>query len=211
MKYIFCYILGILTIVGAGTVYALSTAVTLHPGDTTTISCVSAAPTTSPPSPPPPTPVPPPITTGSISRSNVYVTGYADGDNTPPGSPVTFLNGITGVAKGDCTYNNPTTMAVGHVITNGNDVGDFAYGTKFYVPALQCYFSAQDTCGDGPSPQTQPCHSLKSADKGATLWLDAYVGPKGSATCEDAMTKLYSVVENPVAGLPVKTGNICNN
>jgi hypothetical protein len=197
---------------------AATASITANASDTLAAICARLAgvvvpPVVTPPVVPPVTPpVTPPVvppTTGGISLSNVYITGYADGDNTPPGSPETYLNGISGTAKGDCTYNNPTTMAVGHVITNGKDVGDFAYGTKFYVPELQCYFSAQDTCGDGPTPQNQPCHSLKTADKGATLWLDAYVGPKGTASCEEAMTKLYSVVQNPVAGLPVKQGNIC--
>lgn len=144
-------------------------------------------------------------TTGSVSLSNVYITGYADGDNTPKGSPVTYLNGIEGVAHGDCTFSNPTSMAVGHVITNGKDVGDFVYGTKFYVPALQCYFSAQDTCGDGSAPQNGPCHKPEEG----SLQLDAYVGPNGTASCEESMTKQYSVVKNPLAGLPVKVGYIC--
>lgn len=197
-------------------VHAATTSVTISPTDTLAAICAKLVAPVTPPVPPPvPSPAPPPTPTppppiGGVSLSSVYITGYADGDNTPPGSPVTFLNGIDGVAKGDCTYANPTTMAVGHVITKGQDIGDFAYGTKFYVPALKCYFSAQDTCGDGPSPQTQPCHSLKTADKGATLWLDAYVGPKGTASCEDAMTKLYSVIQDPLSGLPVKKGNICN-
>lgn len=205
---------------GALEVYAASTSITVTSTDTLASICAKLVAPVTPPAPAPsPSPVPPPAPAptppapppvGGTSLSFVYITGYADGDNTPPGSPVTFLNGITGVAGGNCTYANPTTMAVGHVITNGQDIGDFAYGTKFYVPELKCYFSAQDTCGDGPSPQSQPCHSLKTADKGATLWLDAYVGPKGTASCEDAMTKLYSVIENPVSGLPVKQGNICN-
>lgn len=165
-----------------------------------------STPVPTPPPAPTPTPPPPAPSGNSISLSNVWITGYADGDNTPPGSPVTWLDGHEGKAGGNCTYDNPTTMAVGHVITNGVDKADFPYGTKFYVPALQCYFSAQDTCGDGSRPQDKPCHKPERG----SLQLDAYVGPKGTAQCESNMTKLYSVIQNPLPGLPVKVGNICN-
>lgn len=175
---------------------------------------ISSPTPTPPPTPPPPPPAPSPTPAppspvpmpGSIAIENVWITGYADGDNTPPGSPVTDLDGHHGTAGGNCSYQTPTTIAVGHVITNGNDVGDFAFGTKFYVPQLQCYFSAQDTCGDGSKPQNGPCHKPEQG----SLQLDIYVGPKGTADCESAITKIYSVIQNPLPGLPTKVGNICN-
>lgn len=166
---------------------------------------------TPPPTPPPPpSPVPPPPVTGGIVLPNVYITGYADGDNTPPGSPVTDLDGHHGVAGGNCTYANPTTMAVGHVISGGVDKGDFAYGTIFYVADMQgggCYFVAQDTCGDGSAPQNGPCHKPEEG----SLQLDAYVGPKGSESCEGSMTTIHTVIENPPPGLSAVAHNICNN
>lgn len=174
----------------------------------------SPAPTPSPtPTPPPaptPSPVPPPVTTGGIVLANVWITGYADGDNTPPGVPTVDLDGHHGVAGGNCTYANPTTMAVGHVITNGNDVGDFAYGTIFYVADMNgsgCYFIAQDTCGDGNTPQNGACHKPEQG----SLQLDAYVGPNGSASCEDSMTAIHTVIENPPSGLSAVAHNVCNN
>lgn len=169
-------------------------------------------PTPSPVPPPPPVtpPVTPPSTGGSITLTNVFITGYADGDNTPPGVPDVDLDGHHGVAGGDCTYANPTTMAVGHVITNGNDKGDFAYGTKFYVADMKggpCYFVAQDTCGDGNTPQNGACHKPEEG----SLQLDAYVGHNGSASCEESMTTQHTVIQNPPAGLAAVAHNICNN
>jgi len=166
-----------------------------------------------PVTPPPPVVPPPPSTSGSIALDNTYLTFYSEADNTPKGSNRIDLGGHTGTLGGDCTYQNPTTIAVGFSLAGGTETDDFAYGTKFYVPALQCYFVAADQCGDGPSPQTQPCHQLhssnpnKNAPAAAQRWLDAYEGPNNS--CEDALTDLYSVIENPVAGLPVKQGFIC--
>lgn len=170
----------------------------------------SPRPTPAPSPSPSPSPVPvPPVTGNSIALENVWLTGYAALDNTPAKSPRTDLDGHTGTAGGDCTFDNPTTLAVGHVITNGVDKGDFAYGTKFYVPKLQCYFQAADTCGDGQTPQNIACHTPERG----SLQLDLYVGSSldpSVLTCEDNMTDIYSVIENPIAGLPVKTGNICN-
>lgn len=158
-----------------------------------------------------PTPVIPPAA-DEVTLSNVYTTGYSSYDNTPRGSLEVDLDGISGNAGGDGTFANPTTLAVGHSIINGKDIGDFSYGILFYVPTFQKYFVAQDSCGDGSNPQTQPCHSLAQAPKGATLWLDLYVGPstsKSVLSCEDNMTGLNTVIENPPSNLPVTVGNIC--
>ena len=168
-----------------------------------------------PPTPPPPTvppvvPPPPPIT-GEIVLTNVYTTGYANADNTPAGSNATNLGGISGITGGTGTYANPTTVAVGGSIINGKEIDDFPYGTIFYVPSLEMYFKATDFCGDGNSPQTQPCHDLAQAPAGATLWIDLYVGG-GSANqdaCESNMTELRTVYENPPSNLPVIAGEIC--
>lgn len=165
-----------------------------------------------PPTPTPaPTPTPVPVTSNTITLSNVFITGYADGDNTPPGVPTTDLDGHHGTAGGNCSPTNPTTMAVGHVISGGTDKGDFAYGTIFYVSDMSgggCYFIAQDTCGDGNSPQNGPCHK---PEEGSTQ-LDAYVGPKGSASCEDNMTTVHAtVLQNPPMNLPFVQRNICSN
>lgn len=171
----------------------------------------SPTPTPTPTPAPTPPPTPPVDPSGSKTLLNVYTTGYSSYDNTPRGSTQIDLGGISGQAKGDGTYANPTTLAVGHSIINGKDVPDFPYGTLFYVPNLKKYFSAQDTCGDGNTPQNGPCHSLKTADKGATLWLDLYVGPSTSSNvlnCEEAITGLHTVIQNPGPSLPVVSGNV---
>lgn len=172
-------------------------------------------PTPPPPQTPPPTvppPVSPPTTNPSeIILNNVYTTGYANADNTPAGSNAKNLGGHSGTTGGNGTYLNPTTVAVGGSIINGKEIDDFPYGTIFYVPNLRKYFIATDFCGDGNSPQTQPCHSLSQAPKGATLWIDLFVGG-GSAnqsSCEDAMTGLNTVIENPAPNYAVVSGDIC--
>lgn len=167
-------------------------------------------PPTHTPPPVTPPPVTPPPTGSTVTLKNVYTTGYSSYDNTPRGSLNVDLDGHHGQAGGDGTYAHPTTLAVGHSIINGKDVPDFPYGTMFYVPNLKKYFSAQDTCGDGNMPQNGPCHSLSQAPKGATLWLDLYVGPSTSSgvlSCENAITALHTVIENPQQGLPVVAGN----
>ena len=147
----------------------------------------------------------------ATTLKNVQITGYSSYDNTPRGSSQTYLDGHSGKAGGNGTYENPTTLAVGHSIVNGKDKPDFPYGTKFYVPSLKKYFSAQDTCGDGDTPQNGPCHSLETADDGATLWLDLYVGPSSSSAvekCEEEITGLKTVVQNPAPNLEVVKGNV---
>ena len=175
-------------------------------------------PTQTPPPPIPPVvppvtppPVTPPPTTGEIVLTNVYTTGYANADNTPAGSNATNLGGHSGTTGGNGTYQNPTTVAVGGSIINGKEIDDFPYGTIFYVPSLEMYFKATDFCGDGNTPQNQPCHSLSTAPKGATLWIDLFVGG-GSANqnaCESNMTQLRTVIENPNPNYPVISGTIC--
>lgn len=176
-------------------------------------------PPVTPPVVPPTDPVTPPIVPPVLSLNpitllNVYTTGYSSYDNTPKGSLEIDLDGISGLAGGDGTYANPTTLAVGHSIINGKDIGDFPYGTIFYVSKFQKYFKASDSCGDTQTPQNQPCHSLKQAPKGATLWIDLYYGPstdKAVLSCENSLTGLNTVIENPPANLPVIVGNIFQN
>jgi hypothetical protein len=113
--------------------------------------------------------------------------------NTPRGSTQIDLGGHSGNAGG--TYSDPITLAVGHSIINGKDIGDYAYGTKFYVPNLRKYFTAADACGDGNTPQAGPCHTGFNGH----VWLDLYVGgslANGVLSCEDSITDLHLVIEN---------------
>jgi hypothetical protein len=106
--------------------------------------------------------------------------------NTPRGSTQIDLGGHSGNAGGTGTYSDPITLAVGHSIINGKDIGDYAYGTKFYVPNLRKYFTAADACGDGNTPQAGPCHTGFNGH----VWLDLYVGgslANGVLSCEDSI------------------------
>lgn len=191
---------------GFTTAYAVSSVIQLHPGDTATISCVNSTPAVTPPAPSPaPTPA-----TGEI-RFKAYNTLYAAGDNTPPGSTQIDLGGHSGNAGGTGTYNDPITLAVGGSLATGKEVDDYPYGTRFYVPAFRKYFIAEDFCGDGSAPQNKPCH--KSEMPGYPQ-LDLYAGPaSGSAVlnCEDKLTGVHLMIQNPAANYAVVTGNIYSN
>jgi hypothetical protein len=174
------------------------------------------APTPTPPPVVPPTPpivppvvVPPivtPPTAGEI-RYQAYTTGYAALDNTPSGSTQIDLGGHSGNAGGTGTYADPITLAVGHSIVNGQDIGDYPYGTKWYVPNLRKYFTAADSCGDGNSPQSGPCHTGYQGH----VWLDLYVGASlqnAVLSCEDSVTDLHLVIQNPSPNYAVVSGAV---
>jgi hypothetical protein len=144
--------------------------------------------------------------TGEI-RFSAYTTGYAALDNTPGGSTRTNLGGHAGDAGGTGTYHDPITLAVGHSIINGQDIGDYPYGTRFYVPNLRKYFTAADSCGDGNTPQNGPCHSGFSGH----VWLDIYVGgslQSAVLNCEESITDLHLVIQNPAANYSVVPGAV---
>lgn len=158
-------------------------------------------------------PVPPPVVppvvppTGSEVRYTAYTTGYAALDNTPKGSTQVDLGGHSGQAGGTGTFNDPITLAVGHSIINGQDIGDYPYGTKWYVPNLRKYFVAQDSCGDGSKPQNGPCHTGYQGH----VWLDLYVGAslqKAVLSCEDNITDLHLVIQNPASNYAVVSGAV---
>jgi LysM repeat protein len=137
--------------------------------------------------------VPPPEVT-----LKAYLTGYSDIDNTPANSNVTWLNGVAGTTGGSGTYSDPTTVAVGFV----GSAGDFPYGTVFYVPNLERYFVAQDTCAD--------CHTVKD---GQQVHLDLYISgeSQGAAavdSCADSITGDFNVIENPSPDYKVDSGSV---
>jgi hypothetical protein len=147
--------------------------------------------------------------TGEV-RFISYTTGYASGDNTPPGSTIVTIGRVSGNAGGKGTYDDPITLAVGHSIINGADIPDYPPGTKFYVPNLRKYFSAQDSCGDGDIPQNGPCHIGYQGH----AWLDFYIGNvSGSAStdCEDSVTGLHVVIKNPTSNYAVVPGPVFDN
>lgn len=144
-------------------------------------------------------PVTPPVVSGNEITEVAYLTSYQAGDNDPAGSTGTYIDGITGNAGGIGTYADPITMAVGYV---GN-VADFAPGTIFYVPTLEKFFSAGDTCAE--------CHL--QVPKGAAVRLDMYSGDYSSKTglaCEENITANYTIEINPPSNLPVNTTPLFN-
>lgn len=140
-------------------------------------------------------------------RYIAYTTGYATLDNTPPGTATTFLSGRTGRAGGSGTFDDPITLAVGHSVINGRSVGDFAYGTRWYVPNLRKYFIAKDSCGDGPAPQNGPCHTGYRGN----VWLDLFVGAameNAVRKCQESITELHLVIQNPASRYAVVPGPV---
>lgn len=178
----------------------------------TTGTTPSPTPTPTPTPTPSPTPTPPPTTTGGTVFT-AYVTGYTYYDNTPPGTDISNPIIHTG-AGGVGTYSDPITLAVGHSFATGKDVLDYPAGTKFYVVGLNRYFIVEDTCGDGNHPEDGPCH--KNTDEPGVVWLDAWIGGQSgnkttTNTCAENITKDYTVIMNPIAGLTVTPGAIFEN
>jgi hypothetical protein len=151
--------------------------------------------------------------------TSAYTTGYTWFDNTPPGSGEISHPVLHAKAGGTGTYANPITAAVGHSMATGRDVLDYPAGTRFYLPHVRRYFIVEDSCGDGRAPQNVACHNLKSAPRGATTWIDVYVGggPGGgpgdrskAAACAEKITDtdkpLHRLIVNPAANYPVVAG-----
>jgi hypothetical protein len=184
------------------------TVATSTPTVATTTSAVTPTPTTKPVA----------TTTPAVKPVTIeaYLTGYAWPDNTPPGSAISNPV-IHHEAGGTGTYADPITVAVGHSFINGDDVLDYLAGTLFYMPYLRKYFIAEDTCGDGDTPQNVPCHNLhmagNEAPAGAEAWLDLWVGGVGSTQsvvlkCEDAITGLHTVIMKPSPNYAVIAGPV---
>lgn len=169
------------------------------------------APTPVPPVQPPTPPQPPstPVApVGGETRFIAYTTGYGYPDNTPAGNAISNPIIHSG-AGGTGTYADPITLAVGHSITNKNDTLDYPAGTRFYIPNLRKYFIVEDTCGDGNTPQNGPCHTGFDGHIWLDLWVGGTVSTKSATlACEDTITDLHEVIENPVSTYAVVTGPV---
>ena len=77
-----------------------------------------------------------PTLSGEIPMK-VYLTGYSYWDNTPRGSAAIALPVVRRQAGGTGTFNDPITIAVGHVKYGNRSVPDYRAGTKFYVKNLR--------------------------------------------------------------------------
>lgn len=158
----------------------------------------------------------------SASTVKAYTTAYSFYDNTPPGSATISDPVLHKRAGGAGTYADPVTLAVGHSVINGRDVLDVPKGTRFYFPDLRKYFIVEDTCGDGKTPQNGPCHRLDTpgnrAPKGATVWVDAWIGGDSGSTrrqADDCMSKVtdgngavHTIIRNPRKDFVVVSGPV---
>lgn len=160
---------------------------------------------------PVPVPTPPSPSTGTENVFVAYTTGYGYPDNTPAGNAISNPIIHTG-AGGTGTYADPITLAVGHSITNGKDTLDYPAGTRFYIPNLHKYFIVEDTCGDGNTPQNGPCHTGFDGHVWVDLWVGGTAATKSATlACEDAITDLHEVIENPASNYAVVSGPVFNN
>jgi hypothetical protein len=164
---------------------------------------------------PVPTPAP-----GEVHIATAYTTGYTYWDNTPPGSAEIAFPVLHKVAGGTGTYTDPITIAVGHIVANGKDIPDYAPGTKMYIPNVRKYFIVEDACGDGRAPQNVPCHSLKTAPKGVTVWVDMWLDGQSvtagtadncAGTLTDGNGALHMLVINPASNYAVVPGSVIQN
>lgn len=147
----------------------------------------------------------------AVRTVRAQITGYGYFDNTPPGSARISNPVLHRSAGGTGSYADPITVAVGHSLATGKDVLDWPAGTRFYLPNLRRYLLVEDTCGDGATPESGPCHTGYPA--AASTWLDIWTGGKGGGSagadeCMNAITRVSTVVVAPAAGYPVVSGDI---
>jgi hypothetical protein len=145
-------------------------------------------------------------------RFEVFLTGYSYWDNTPPGSAAISKPVIHNRAGGVGTYNNPITIAVGHVIEGRRQTLDFKPGTRFYIERLRKYAIVEDVCGDGHRPQDGPCHTGYQGRP----WLDIYIGGERAnasitTQCARSITAFQHVIINPRRDYPVHRGAIVDS
>jgi uncharacterized caspase-like protein len=163
-------------------------------------------------------------TPGAEARFTAYTTSYTWYDNSPPGSSeIAFPKSdgfptVHDLAGGDGTYDDPITIAVGHVMADGKSTPDFAPGTRFYIPNIRKYFIVEDVCGEGSEPQNGPCHKLdpEAEATGATIWLDMWIDGQSATneqakSCSAHLTEGFVVIENPAPNYVVVPGAVLSD
>ena len=156
-------------------------------------------------------PSPAPVTAARTAFPDTYITAYTWYDNTPAGSPDISHPVLHKKAGGTGSYADPVTIAVGHSLATGQDVLDFPAGTRIYLPDVRRYFIVEDTCGDGPTPETGPCHADAEKHRGASTWLDIWIGGEGesesfASDCTEQVTGVRAAVFNPADNYVVASG-----
>ncbi len=148
---------------------------------------------------------------GETLVGNTFITAYSWHDNTPPGSHIISHPVLHGSAGGTGTWDDPVTIAVGHSRATGQDVLDFAAGTRIYLPDVRRYFIVEDTCGDGPRPEDGPCHTGAAEHGDASLWIDMWIGGQEESVgfvqaCAVKVTGVRAAVFNPASNYAVAPG-----
>lgn len=161
------------------------------------------------PKPPVTPPVVPPVLSVSETSFQAYTTSWAALDNTPAGSDIQFDGTHSG---GTGTYQDPISLASGYILNGNTPVFDYPIGTMFYIPNLQRYFVSSDECGgDGNSnPANTPCHKSEMPPyPQVDLWAGNSTD-KAVLKCEDSITGIHTLIENPVSTYPVTIGSLYN-
>ncbi|MER6305473.1 hypothetical protein [Streptomyces sp. NPDC001657] len=128
---------------------------------------------------------------------NVHVTSYGYNDNDDGngqyGTAQIAYPQIHNEATEDLgTYDHPATFAT--------DPGEFAPGTRIYVPYLQKYFLMEDGCA-----------ACSSDWSNGVYHVDLWMGPASTqpeptlGNCEGSVTQDSGIIVNPDPGLPVDT------
>ena len=150
---------------------------------------------------------------GSVATATIraYITGYSYFDNTRPITGQISHPILHNQAGGRGTYDDPITVAVGHVREGEVHTMDWPAGTRFYVPNLRRYLIVEDTCGDGERPQDGPCHIGYPPE--ATTWLNVWIGGKDGTShdaelCMQKITGVWDVLVEPSPDLAVDPGDI---
>jgi hypothetical protein len=140
-------------------------------------------------------------TTGTSGTTRTgFVTGYSTSDNDPAWSKAIAYSSdwdsrtIHREGGGIGTYEDPVTLAA--------QVGDYAPGTRFYVPHVDRYFMLEDTCAScGDKPE----------------WVDLFIGGEVGDdeakldSCMASLTGTYSFEVNPPPGRHVVAGPLFNS
>lgn len=140
------------------------------------------------------------LTTSAPTSSapiRAWLTGYTWHDNDPPGSANIAYPVKHRQAGGTGTFDDPITLAVG-------SLGEWAKGTRFYIPNLRRYVMVEDLCG-----------SCRQGHPPAKTWIDVWIGGVETSksvanACAEAITNIWDVIKDPPANLAVTEGPIFN-
>lgn len=129
-----------------------------------------------------------------------FITGYTIHDNDPPGSKeIAYSNQwdtrtLHSAAGGIGTYDDPITLAA--------QAGDYAPGTRFYLPHVDRYFILEDTCAScGEKPEW------------IDMWIAGELSDNATATdaCARQLTGMFTFEVNPPRGRHVVSGSLFNS